>query len=83
MKKLILAAALITVFALTACTSAVDTNKALTSAGFTNIEINGYSFFGCGKEDTFRTKFTATNPQGQRVEGVVCSAWFKGATIRF
>lgn len=83
MKKLIIAATLITVFALTACSSANDANKALTAAGFTNIETHGYSFFGCGEDDTFKTKFTATNPAGKRVDGVVCSSFFKGGTIRF
>jgi hypothetical protein len=31
----------------------------------------------------YRLNFTATNPNGTPVKGVVCSAPFKGYTIRF
>ena len=80
MKKILIALAVV---ALSACSSQNDATNALSSAGFTQIETHGYSFFGCGEDDTFKTKFTATNPQGKRVSGVVCSSWFKGGTIRF
>lgn len=80
MKKILIALA---VLALTACSSRSDAEHALSNAGFTNVETRGYSFFGCGKDDSFKTKFTATNPQGKQVSGVVCSGWFKGGTIRF
>lgn len=44
----------------------------LRSMGYTNIQTNGYSMFGCGKDDTFSTKFTAQNPiNGKHVSGVV------------
>lgn len=81
MKKALLV--FVAVVAVSACSSRSDAEGALTKAGFTNIETHGYAFFSCGDDDTFKTKFTATNPQGKRVEGVVCSSWFKGATIRF
>lgn len=79
MKKLI---AVMIVLALTGCSSSNDAVKALTGAGYTNIETHGYSFFGCSEDDAFKTKFTAVGPTGQKVEGVVCSGWLKGATIR-
>ena len=39
--------------------------------------------FGCSEDDTFSTKFSATNAKGERVGGAVCSGWLKGSTIRF
>lgn len=67
----------------TACSSPNDTNKALKAQGFTDIETHGRAFFSCSEDDTFATKFTATNPKGERVAGTVCSGWLKGATIRY
>lgn len=81
MKKILIALAVIAT--LTACSSQKDAESALNSAGFTKIETHGYSVFGCGDDDTFKTKFTAINPAGKQVSGVVCSGWFKGGTIRF
>ena len=68
---------------LAACDDPKAARKALGNLGFTNVETKGYSWFGCGKDDSFSTAFEATNAQGQRVTGVVCSGWFKGATVRF
>lgn len=78
MKKLLLLTLL-----LSGCSSSNDANKALKANGFTDIQTHGYAFFGCGKDDTFSTKFTAKNQHGQKVTGVVCSDWLKGSTIRF
>lgn len=80
-RKLTIAALL--VLSLTACVSHDDAQRALKSAGMTNIQTGGYGWFACSEDDTFATKFTATNPNGQRVSGVVCSAWLKGSTIRY
>jgi hypothetical protein len=68
---------------LAACTAPDSARNALESQGFTDIQIQGYAFFGCGKDDSFHTKFTAKNAQGRPVEGVVCSGLFKGSTVRF
>ncbi len=57
--------------------------KALRDAGLKPVKVGGYSFFACGKDDTFSTQFTATNAQGQTVTGTVCSGWLKGKTVRF
>ena len=65
-----------------ACSSENDAVKALTAAGYTNIQTTGHAFFACGKDDTFSTGFTAIGPTGVPVKGAVCSSWFKGSTIR-
>jgi hypothetical protein len=69
-------------FVLSACSSSDQATRALQGAGYKDIRITGYSFFGCDEKDSFHTGFEATGPNGQRVDGVVCSGWFKGATIR-
>ena len=80
MKRIILAAAI----ALAGCTNADGTRRVLEAQGFTNIEVKGYSLFGCSKDDTYHTAFEATGPSGKRVSGVVCAGlFFKGATVRF
>lgn len=66
------------------CTNQEDAKKALSSMGFTDIETHGYSWFSCSKDDWYHTKFTAYNPKGQFVDGVVCSGlFFKNSTVRF
>lgn len=80
MKKI---AAIALVALLSACTDPDTARHALENYGFTDIQIGGYAFYGCSKGDNFATKFTATNPQGKQVSGIVCSGLLKGATIRF
>jgi hypothetical protein len=36
----------------------------------------------CSKSDHIFYKFTAHNLNGQRIKGVVCMSYFKGATVR-
>ena len=67
---------------LSACSDGPAATKALQGAGYTDIHTTGYAFFGCDEKDTFHTGFIAKGPTGQHVEGVVCSGWLKGATIR-
>lgn len=81
MNKLLLLALLC--LSLTACYSTNDAEKALTAAGFTDINVTGPAPFSCSDGDTFKTGFTARNPKGEVVSGAVCSGWLKGATIRF
>lgn len=64
------------------CTDSSQATKALEGAGYKNVKITGYAFFGCDKNDAFHTGFEAVGQNGQQVEGVVCSGFFKGATIR-
>jgi len=66
------------------CTNQNDAVNALQDAGFTNIQLTGYNFFACSKDDTYSTGFIAINPQGRVVKGTVCSGLiFKNSTIRF
>lgn len=84
MKKIIL-----TIFSavyLFACTSSNDFNNGknqLENMGYTDVVKTGYSFFCCGKDDSYSTGFTAKNKKGETVRGCMCSAIGKGITIRF
>lgn len=80
MRKTIL---IIAVLLISGCSSSNDAQKALKAAGYTDIQTHGKAFFACSKDDTFATKFSATNSKGERVSGAVCSGWLKGSTIRF
>lgn len=81
--KYTLLGSLFAVMLLSGCTAPQDARDALEAQGFTEVSTGGYAFFGCGNDDAFHTEFTAKNAAGKRVSGVVCSGWFKGATIRF
>lgn len=82
MKRILLLAVL--ALSLTACSNSNDARKALEAQGFTDIETTGWSAFACSEDDFYSTGFVATNPQGKRVKGTVCSGFlFKNATIRW
>jgi hypothetical protein len=55
----------------------------LEEQGYTNITLQGFQGFGCGDDDTFAMRFSATNPSGRQVKGYVCSGYLKGYTVRF
>lgn len=81
---IIAAAALVLSGALSGCTAPAQSREVLLDAGYTDVEVGGYDWFGCSEDDTLRTKFKATGPSGRKVEGVVCAGlFFKGATIRY
>lgn len=70
--------------ALAACTNPETATRVLTSQGFTNVQITGYSFFACSKDDFYHTGFTARSMTGTQVAGTVCEGlWFKNSTVRF
>ncbi len=77
---LFLYAALMTNPMMTDENGARDTLKA---AGLTPTEVGGYSWFGCGQGDVWKTRFKATNAQGVPTAGIVCKGLFKGTTIRY
>lgn len=58
-----------------------DGTRILKNMGYENIEIKGYTLFGCSKDDSFRSKFVATK-DGQQVRGVLCGGILKGITVR-
>lgn len=82
MKRILLG---LSVAILAGCTSsdgATRATRALDSAGYSQIQITGFRFFGCGEDDNFRTGFAAVGPTGKPVTGVVCGGFLKGSTIR-
>lgn len=69
---------------LTGCTNSTDAINALQDTGFTDIQMTGYRFFSCSKDDFYHTGFIAKNIQGRTVKGTVCSGFlFKNSTVRF
>lgn len=75
---------LFTIF-LVGCTTDSERIDALKSYGFTDIQLTGYEFFGCSKEET-GTSFIAKNSNERKVSGIVCCGNFgsgKGCTVRF
>jgi len=64
------------------CSDAKNAEHVLYEAGYDDIEITGYSFFGCGEDDRFHTGFKAKSPRGHEVTGAVCSGILKSGTIR-
>lgn len=65
------------------CTSPKSAERALSGAGYTDVQTTGWRFIGCGSSDWYHTGFVATDPTGKRVSGVVCSGLlYKGSTIR-
>jgi len=79
-KKILVAIAALV--ALGACTDADNARRALSTAGYSDIRIEGYAWFGCSEDDTFATRFKAKGPSGVEASGQVCSGWLKGSTIR-
>ena len=59
-----------------------DLTNVAPEMGLRDLKLGGPSLFGCSDRDTFTRTFTATAANGQRVKGVVCKGWLKGATIR-
>ena len=80
--KTLIAIVLCTIL-LSSCSGASTSEILLEEQGYTNVEITGFNVFACSEDDMYRYNFTATNPNGKRVKGVVCSAPLKGSTIRF
>ena len=69
-------------FVFAACTNPSETRRTLRDAGYENVKTHGHAAFACGEKDVTSTRFTADNPRGRRVRGVVCCGWAKGCTIR-
>ena len=77
-------AALVLAVSLAGCTDADNAVRVLDANGYEQIQITGYNWFGCSKDDFQHTGFTAVGPTGKKVEGTVCSGLlFKNSTIRF
>jgi hypothetical protein len=57
---------------LAGCTDEPRSRQALDVMGFTEIAFTGYGAFACSEDDHYATGFTAKNPLGKPVSGVVC-----------
>jgi len=69
---------------LAACTNAPDATRILEENGYTSVQITGYNWLSCSKDDNVHTGFIAKSPNGRQVTGTVCSGLlFKNSTIRF
>lgn len=55
--------------------------RVLEGDGYANVQLTGYKWFTCGKDDMFSNGFVATK-NGKNISGCVCSGFFKGNTIR-
>lgn len=73
---------ILSAFFASGCTDANEATKVLVDSGYKDVQIQGYSFTGCSKDDAYHTEFTAKGATGNDVRGVVCGGWFKGSTIR-
>lgn len=74
---------LIAVISLSGCTDDAGTKKILTDNGYTDVEVKGYGWVACGRDEIYSTEFTAISSSGYRVKGTVCKGFLKGSTIRF
>lgn len=80
-------AAIAAIFSLVICTGGCDiapaeATRILSADGVSNITLTGYSWFACGRDDSFSQGFSGKK-SGQSVRGVLCGGWMKGDTIRY
>lgn len=75
---------IVTCLALSGCSDPIpDSIRVLEDQGYTNIQITGRGFVGCGRDDAYNVEFIAVSQIGRKVSGNVCSGlFFKGYTIR-
>lgn len=83
----ILALVLFTAFAglsSAGCTDEAEARRVLDDQGFTDVQTTGYAWGACSDDDTSHTGFTAKNPKGKPVAGVVCCGLVaKACTVRW
>jgi|DEB0MinimDraft_3_1074331.scaffolds.fasta_scaffold330730_2 hypothetical protein len=53
------------------------------SAGLTEVNVEGWAWFGCGEDDDFRYNVSATNINGDHVDATVCCGIVKSCTVRY
>lgn len=76
MRKLIILPAFLI---LAACTDVDGAASAVENMGLKPTEIGGYAWFGCSKDDWYKTKFKAIRPDGKQVSGQACRGFSMGA----
>ncbi|HSE47459.1 MAG TPA: hypothetical protein VLA89_19350, partial [Gemmatimonadales bacterium] len=74
----------IVAFLISGCEDRENAGRVLSALGFSDVEMTGPRFIGCGRGDFYQTGFRARGPTGQEVTGVVCSGfgWGKSSTVR-
>jgi hypothetical protein len=71
------------IFGCTNTEAETATRRALEGAGYTNIELRGFSWGGCAEDDVSCTEFAATGPSGISVTGAVgCRSSLSGCSIK-
>ena len=66
------------------CTKPHAARDALSRAGYTSIELEGWAPLLCDRDDYYATGFSATNGEGERITGAVCTKLWTGFnTIRY
>lgn len=71
MKRIGLFAIIIAFVVGSSCTDEEAARSVLEDEGYTNIELNGYAYGRCSKNDSTCTEFKATGPSGREVKGAV------------
>jgi hypothetical protein len=67
------------------CTDPEQARRTLEAQGYTEIQLTGYDWLGCGDRDGSCDSFVATSPNGTRVSGVVGCGYLgcgKACTVR-
>lgn len=60
-----------------------NATRILEAQGYKNVEITGFSPFGCNERDWYKTKFKAEKRSGYEITGVVCTGLIiRNSTIR-
>jgi len=67
---------------LSGCTDIEGTIRVLEAQGFEDIKVLGYSYNGCGENESHHTEFEACRDR-KCVKGIACRGLFKGITIRY
>ena len=65
------------------CIDESSSKRVLEQQGYEDIQITGYRWLSCSKNDFYHTGFKAKTTNGPEITGVVCEGLlFKGNTIR-
>ncbi len=59
-----------------------DMERMMRQEGISSYLDRGYTFLGCGEDDSFKSQFTGMK-NGQAISGYVCGGLVKGYTIRY
>jgi hypothetical protein len=86
MKSILMTLSLLALTGCGACDDESASLHALNAYGFRDVAFHGHAYSGCSKNESSAMDFTAKNPNGDAVSGVVCCGvglMAKGCTVRF